>query len=265
MRPEIIQKLLEINDQFYQNFGAAFAATRRRIQPGVRRIIENLPVGGRLLDLGCGSGALALELDRRWPTGSYLGLDASPVLLAEARAALKAAPPGGVDIRFALANLADPDWIEIAAAFPVDAVLAFAVLHHIPSADLRRRILEQVNSLLPAGGLFIHSEWQFQHSPRWLARVQPWSRVGIDEREVEAGDTLLDWRHALPGQAEQVGLRYVHLFSRAELSQLAQASGFEIIEEFESDGEGGRLGLYQVWSKQHKSLSSMSITNFAGA
>ncbi|GIV62924.1 MAG: hypothetical protein KatS3mg045_0263 [Bellilinea sp.] len=250
MRTEIIQKLLEINDQFYQNFGAAFAATRRRIQPGVRRVLENLPVGGRLLDLGCGSGALALELDRRWQTGSYLGLDASPVLLAEARSALRAASPGGVDIRFALANLADPNWVEVVAAFPVDVVLAFAVLHHIPSHELRRHILRQVNQLLPAGGLFIHSEWQFQHSPRWLARIQPWSRVGIEERELEEGDTLLDWRHHLPGQAEQTGLRYVHLFSRAELSLLAEASGFEVIEEFESDGEGGRLGLYQVWRKQ---------------
>ncbi len=249
MRPEIIQKLLEINDQFYQNFGASFAATRRRIQPGVRRVLQNLPMGGRLLDLGCGSGALALELDRLWPTGSYLGLDASPVLLAEARAALRAAPPGGVDIRFARANLADPDWVEAAAAFPVDVALAFAVLHHIPSAELRTRIVSQVNRLLPQGGLFIHSEWQFQRSPRWLARIQPWSRVGLDERELEEGDTLLDWRHRLPGQAEQVGLRYVHLFSRAELSALAEASGFTIIEEFESDGEGGRLGLYQVWRK----------------
>ncbi|MFZ6018920.1 MAG: class I SAM-dependent methyltransferase [Chloroflexota bacterium] len=249
MRSETIQKLLEINDQFYQNFAAAFAATRRRIQPGVRRVLQNLPVGGRLLDLGCGSGALALELERRWQTGSYLGLDASPALLAEARAALRAAPSGGVDIRFARANLADPDWVEVAAAYPVDVVLAFAVLHHIPSAGLRQQILQQVNSLLPAGGLFIHSEWQFQHSPRWRARIQPWSRVGIDENDLEEGDTLLDWRHRLPGQPEQVGLRYVHLFSRAELSALAGHTGFAVIEEFESDGEGGRLGLYQVWRK----------------
>jgi len=57
----------------------------------------------------------------------------------------------------------------------------------------------------------------------------------------------LDWRHALPGQAEQSGLRYVHLFSRLELAELAASSGFIIEQEFESDGEGGKLGLYQVW------------------
>lgn len=249
MKAETVNALLQINAQFYQTFGAAFAATRRRIQPGVRRVIDNLPVGGRLLDLGCGSGALALELDQRWQTGSYLGLDSSLALLAEARMALRNAPPGGVDIRFARADLADPAWVEQAAAFPFDVALAFAVLHHLPSGDMRRRVLGEVHQLLPPGGVFIHSEWQFQHSARWRARIQPWQRAGIDPAEVEPGDTLLDWRHALPGQAEQVGLRYVHLFSLEELSNLAQESGFMIVETFESDGEGGRLSLYQVWRK----------------
>ncbi|HWR65068.1 MAG TPA: hypothetical protein VN364_03015, partial [Bellilinea sp.] len=63
------------------------------------------------------------------------------------------------------------------------------------------------------------------------------------------GDTLLDWRYALPGQPEQVGLRYVHLFSREELAELAAQAGFAVESEFESDGEGGRLGLYQAWRK----------------
>jgi len=41
----------------------------------------------------------------------------------------------------------------------------------------------------------------------------------------------------------------VHLFSREELGGLAQRAGFEIVDEFESDGQGERLGLYQVWQK----------------
>jgi tRNA (uracil-5-)-methyltransferase TRM9 len=89
--------------------------------------------------------------------------------------------------------------------------------------------------------------WQFQHSPRLLARRQPWELAGLSESDVEEGDTLLDWRYALPGQPEQTGLRYVHLFSPAELAGLATDCGFNIEQEYASDGEGGRLGLYQVW------------------
>ncbi|MRR30373.1 class I SAM-dependent methyltransferase, partial [bacterium] len=192
------RRLLHLNYEFYQKFGAAFAATRRRIQPGVRKVIQGLPVGGRLLDLGCGSGALALELDRLWVTGSYLGLDFSAELLAEARQALRAATPGGVDIRFAQADLTGVDWVDLAAATPVDCVLAFAVLHHLPDAAMRLKVLRQVNELLPDGGVFIHSEWQFQHSDKLMARRVPWESVGIDEAQLDAGDTLLDWRYALP-------------------------------------------------------------------
>ena len=168
-------------------------------------MIQGLPVGGRLLDIGCGSGALALELDRLWITGSYLGLDFSAELLMEARTALRAATPGGVDIRFAQADLTDAEWVDGIAGFPVDVVLAFAVLHHLPDAEVRLRVLRQVNELLPEGGVFIHSEWQFQHSDKLMARRVPWESIGIDEAQLDAGDTLLDWRYALPDQPEQVG------------------------------------------------------------
>ena len=243
------QRLLHLNQEFYQKFGLAFAATRRRIQPGVRRILAGLPVGGRLLDLGCGSGALALELDKLWITGSYLGLDFSAELLAEARSALHSATPGGVDVRFAQADLTDADWVDLAAGHSVDVVLAFAVLHHLPDSTVRLRILRQVNELLPEGGVFIHSEWQFHNSAKLMARRVPWETVGIDESNLEPGDTLLDWRYALPGQPEQVGLRYVHLFTREELAELAAQAGFTVDSEFESDGDGSRLGLYQAWRK----------------
>jgi len=247
MNANVIRLLLNLNNQFYQTFGPDFAATRRRIQPGVWRVIKSLPVGARLLDLGCGSGALALELDRLWPTGSYLGLDSSAELLAEARAGLRAAQPGGVDIRFARADLVDSGWQNLAAAQPVDIVLAFAVLHHLPGSELRRELLKQIHNLLPAGGLFIHSVWQFQHSARLMARRQAWSLVGLRDNDLEPGDTLLDWRHTLPGRPKRTGLRYVHLFTGEELAELASQTGFVQIEAFESDGEGGRLGLYQVW------------------
>jgi tRNA (uracil-5-)-methyltransferase TRM9 len=82
-----------------------------------------------------------------------------------------------------------------------------------------------------------------------MSRVLPWSTVGIDEEELEEGDTLLDWRHAAAGQGSEPGLRYVHLFSREELSMLAESVNARLVSEFESDGRGGNLALYQVWKK----------------
>jgi tRNA (uracil-5-)-methyltransferase TRM9 len=243
-----VETLLAINRRFYSQFGAAFAATRRRIQDGVNRVLEQLPDEGRWLDLGCGSGALAGEWVRRGRKSVYLGLDFSEELLDEARRASDFAE--NEQIQFGLADLGDPNWSAGLAPGGFRGAMIFAALHHLPSTTLRLRVLRQARGLLQTGGWLIHSEWQFQNSPRLMARRQPWSAAGLDENEVEAGDTLLDWRFALPGQEERTGLRYVHLFDLDELAEMALAAGFRVLETFESDGQGGRLSLYQRWQAE---------------
>jgi tRNA (uracil-5-)-methyltransferase TRM9 len=246
MRAETVSFLLDLNRQFYQQFGLSFATTRQRLQPGVRRLLERLPLQGRWLDLGSGNGQLGRELVSRGFEGEYTGVDFSRELVYFASSGRQA---GQVhNINFLYADLSDPGWD---AAFPpagFNTILAFAVLHHLPGEELRLQVLGKVHRLLAPGGQFFHSEWQFHRSPRLLTRIQPWQKVGLDPTDLDEGDALLDWRHTLPGQPERTGLRYVHRFSREELARLAEVSGFEILETFESDGEGGRLGLYQVWS-----------------
>ena len=77
-----------------------------------------------------------------------------------------------------------------------------------------------------------------------MKRVQPWDRAGIPEEKLEKGDTLLDWRFALPENSEKHGLRYVHLFSEEEIDSLASRSGFRVTEHFYSDGAEGNLAIY---------------------
>jgi hypothetical protein len=88
----------------------------------------------------------------------------------------------------------------------------------------------------------MHSVWQFLNSPRLAVRVQPWEKVGLSVEQVDPGDYLLDWRHG------GTGVRYVHHFSAEELAALAGETGYKILETFHSDGQAGRLGLYQIWS-----------------
>jgi tRNA (uracil-5-)-methyltransferase TRM9 len=256
MKPFTCEQLMQLNEQFYQTFGRAFSQTRQRIQPGVMRILGTIPRSGNWLDLGCGNGNLAAEWIHQKREGSYIGLDFSPVLLDEARKmVIRSGIPKNLDVQFGLANLSDDNWSKPWQSMELIGMMAFAVLHHIPGRETRMRLMGEVNHLLPVGGKFLHSEWQFQNSARILARKQPWSRIGIEEQDVDLGDALLDWRHALTGQAEKQGYRYVHLFSREELDELAGESGFEVVDEFESDGVGGKLSLYQIWEKR-KSIPS---------
>ena len=231
-------RLIELNREFYDRFGESFSATRHRIQPGVRRVLNGLKGDESILDLGCGNGELARELAKRSHRGSYLGVDFSLPLLRDAESHLE-----GLSATFKKVDLTKlsvfSDQLSITDHWSL--ITAFAVLHHIPSRELRLNILQVIRQLLKDDGLFIHSNWQFLNSEKLKARIQPWEGAAISSLDVDAGDYLLDWRSG--GE----GLRYVHHFSEEELAELAASAGFRVLETYYSDGEGGRLGLYQVW------------------
>lgn len=247
MDPKTASQLTALNHEFYQTFAPNFSATRMRLQPGVKRILEGIPSGANILDLGCGNGELARVLARQNHWGRYLGLDFSPDLLVIARKGLQDQP----NYTFVQGDLSAVDWdLQVSGGMHLntgedgfDIILAFATCHHLPGRDLRIKTCQKVNTLLRTGGRFIHSNWQFLNSARLRQRIQPWAEVGLALADVDAGDYLLDWRQG--GR----GLRYVHHFDQEELISLAEITAFEVVDWFFSDGEGGRLGLYHVWQK----------------
>lgn len=231
-------RLIEINREFYTRFGDAFSATRHRIQPGVRRVLGRLKGDESILDLGCGNGELARELSKRGHRGSYLGVDFSLPLLQDAEV-----QPDGFPARFLQADLMQLPVVsrQLSVIGGWSLITAFAVLHHIPSSELRLDLLRTIWSSLADGGLFVHSGWQFLNSEKLKERIQDWSKVGLAAQDVDVNDYLLDWRSG--GN----GLRYVHHFDEKELDELAKASGFQILDMFYSDGATGNLSLYQIW------------------
>ena len=236
--------LIEINREFYTRFGDSFSATRHRIQPGVRRVIEMLKGDESILDLGCGHGELARELAKRGHRCSYLGVDFTLPLLRDAESpSVRTLQPEGFSTQFMEVDLTKLSAVkeQLLVSGNWSVVTAFAVLHHIPSIELRLEILRVVNQLLKNNGIFIHSNWLFLNSEKLKARIQPWDTVNLLQSQVDKGDYLLDWRSG--GN----GLRYVHHFDEIELGELAAASHFRILDTFYSDGETGNLGLYQIW------------------
>jgi SAM-dependent methyltransferase len=241
---ETLERLRALNHEFYQTFAHHFADKRQRPQPGVLQALESIPEVERLLDLGCGHGGLAAYLQRQNTPERYLGIDISEGMLALARSAVE-----NKRFHFAIADLSLPSWLEslktIPRAFqpPYSVVLSFATLHHIPGSKRRQALVGEVFDLQPSRGRWFVSVWDFMQSNRLRKRILPWESVGINPEAVEAGDYLIDWRHG--GQ----GVRYVHHFSVKELEMLARGAGFDVLETFHQDGEGGLLGLYQVWRK----------------
>ncbi len=240
-------RLIELNRDFYNRFGDSFSATRHRIQPGVRRVMEMLNGDESILDLGCGNGWFARELADRGHRGAYLGVDFSLPLLRDAESAPEGFSAGFVE--FDLTQLSPDSEQSSVNSYQLlvtdhwSLITCFATLHHIPSREIRLNILRTARQLLEPNGFFIHSNWQFLNSEKLKARIQDWSKAGLSSSDVDANDYLLDWRSGGDG------LRYVHHFDECELQELAETTGFQIMDVFYSDGETGNLGLYQVWRK----------------
>ncbi|MBK8824918.1 MAG: class I SAM-dependent methyltransferase [Anaerolineales bacterium] len=207
---------------------SAFAA-------GVKKILDSIQEDVSVLDLGCGNGHFLREISKRGHKQPLLGVDFSLPLLRNAESA-----PGVIFREVDLSQLsAVSDQLSVPGGW--DVITMFATLHHIPSVEMRLDILRTVKKLLKPAGKFILSNWQFLNSAKLKSRIQPWDRVGINENDLDQDDYLLDWRSG--GE----GLRYAHHFSAQELLGLAGQVEMRVTASFPSDGDGGNLGLYQVW------------------
>jgi SAM-dependent methyltransferase len=202
----------------------------------VKKILETIKADVSVLDLGCGNGNFLRELAGRGHKAALLGVDFSLPLLRDAESA-----PG---VEFREADLSQLSVIseQLSVKGGWDVITMFATLHHIPSTEMRLDILRTVHKLLKPDGKFILSNWQFLNSEKLKSRIQAWDRVGINESNLDEGDYLLDWRSG--GE----GLRYAHHFTAEELPGLAEQAEMRVTDSFLSDGEGGNLGLYQIWS-----------------
>jgi SAM-dependent methyltransferase len=243
MRAEVAQQLIDLNRQFYQNAAVAFSASRGQVQPGVRKVLDQMPTEASVLDLGCGNGNLAAELLQRGHRGAYLGVDSSRELLEEARKTVQSPMSNAQELVFMQGDLTGefaklPRLVEER----FDWIFLLAALHHIPRRKLRLQLLQQVRGLLAPNGRFILSNWQFLNSPKLRTRIQAWETIGLNASLIDEGDYLLDWRSG--GSS----LRYVHHFNEGEMMELTHKAGFEQMDSFFSDGKLGNLALYQVWT-----------------
>ena len=122
------------------------------------RLIDQATIlpGESVLDLGCGSGTLAIQLKQRVPTARVVGLDGDPDILSRAR--LKALRVG-LPVRFDQGlswELPYPD-----ASF--DVVLSTLFFHHLDVRGRFRTLAEVARVLGPGGRLHV-ADWGRQGS-----------------------------------------------------------------------------------------------------
>ena len=107
--------------------------------------------GSRVLDLGCGTGTLALMVKRRQPGAEVVGIDPDPEILERARAKARTAR---LDIRLDQGFSTDLPYEDEA----FNAVLSTLVLHHLTGEEKRRSVREIARVLRPGGELHV-ADW----------------------------------------------------------------------------------------------------------
>ena len=247
MRLAVQERLLALNRSFYATVASEFDATRGGLPAGwteLEPFLPDAPAGGALgvLDVGCGNGRFARFLDLRQQPTQYVGVDGDEHLLtlaAEHTAALTYVQP-----RFLQADLAVPGWSQPLSAAAFDLVVCLAVLHHIPHLGRREQLLGELAAALHPQGVLVLSNWQFLTSSRFRQKQAPWSSIGLDKADVEAGDALLPWNQGAHA------LRYVHQVDEGEVASLAHASGLVVEHSFYADGKEGNLNLYSLLRRQ---------------
>jgi ubiquinone/menaquinone biosynthesis C-methylase UbiE len=160
------------------------------IESAHRKLAEHaeLESAQRVLEIGCGTGNLALLVKRMWPQLEVVGLDPDPKALARAsRKARRAGFELELDRGFA-DQLPYPD-----ASF--DRVLSALMFHHL-EADLRVASLREVLRVLrPGGSLHLVDFGGSRHDLHGLARLSRRSQALRD-----------NWDDRIPALMREGGL-----------------------------------------------------------
>lgn len=118
-----------------------------------RRLLEqaSMKPGQRVLDLGCGTGTLAIMAKAAQPDAEVIGLDADPEILELARSKADA---GGSRVRFDQGLSTELPYGDEY----FDGVLSTLFFHHLTGADKRRTAAEIARVLRPGGELHV-ADW----------------------------------------------------------------------------------------------------------
>jgi len=146
----------------YRDAGPLFAAyisAKLRIDPIHAAALDLVPPHGHVIDLGCGSGQLALLLASSAPGRAVTGLDASWARIARGRRAAQLAG-AGAQVRYLVSDVRTAPLPSCQAALMVD------LLHSLLPAEQDALLRRATRSLEP-GGVLLVRDVDRSMRPRW--------------------------------------------------------------------------------------------------
>lgn len=219
MEREYAEYLLEKTKKDYNLIAEDFSRTRWNIWSEFNIFRDFIKEGDKILDVGCGNGRLLKILkDKKI---KYTGVDVSEKLLEIAK---KRYPQNN----FLVANNLNLPFLDN----NFDKVFSVAVLHTIPSEDLRKKAISELKRVLKPGGLLFITVWDLWRKDTFLLLLKYSFLKLIGKSKLDFGDAFVPWSTKTK--------RFYHFFTKKELRSLVEITGFSIVKKGVSKNEVGR-------------------------
>lgn len=160
-------------DNVYRYQRHIYDATRHNYLLGRDRLISELapPMGGAVLEIGCGTGRNLIALAKRYPAARFYGIDISAEMLKSAKAAI--ARHGVYDrIRLAEADALRLDPRELFSRADFDRIFFSYTLSMIP--DWAGALAQAASLLKPGGRLQIVDFGACEAMPVQIKKLLYW-------------------------------------------------------------------------------------------
>lgn len=206
------------SNEFAQVVAQAIAGVNvmvaRKILPGLPGVSDMLNAGGTLLEVGCGTGNLQIQIAKAFSAAHCTGIDIDPTGLSAAQEAVRVA---GLEDRVTILS---GDVASAVAEESFDVVIMVEVLHEI-APDIRASVVTGCARALRKGGWLVIVDETYPSTlaearqPEYLFPIQ----TGLEE---------LMWGNVIPTRDEQERLlRLAGFDGRIERSLMG--AGFTLL------------------------------------
>jgi len=188
----------ELMDGVYRYQRHVYDLTRKYYLLGRDRLIDGLdvPEGGTVLELGCGTGRNLIQAARAYPDARFCGLDISAGMLETAGVAV-ARRDLSARVRLAEGDASDFDAVALFGRQGFDRVFISYALSMIP--EWRRTVTAALDAVDYGGSLHIVDFGRQERVPRWFkAALRAW----LAKFHVSPRDSL---REVLESECRRVG------------------------------------------------------------